>query len=427
MTAHSKTATKPSERSARHLLAQVVSFGTRGYDQQTRRRLRLINSLVLISIGMILGLFLVVSVFFLLSGKSPFSIGNLANLVACILLAVALFLHRFSDIAAPVYLVLLTVFFNTVHGFNQGASQGSHIVLLLALACVPFLFDPRQRILSFLSMSIIAAAYFYVDYFAPAIGANIEGRSETTIMTIRYLQLLMVILAIYFIVRHSVVVAENALNALQKEQDRSEFLLRNILPESVALRLKSEPDTLIADRHSDVVVIFVDIVGFTPRASQLSADDLVQFLNKVFSEFDALVEEHGLEKIKTIGDAYMVVAGMPDRLQDSVGCAAEFALAVIEKTQELSKALDEKIQVRIGMQSGDVVAGVIGTKKFAYDVWGDTVNTASRMESSGAPNRIQVTETVKIALDSRYKFAERGDIDIKGKGPMKLFFLTRQA
>lgn len=418
---------KSPEKQAHRILERIISFGTVGYDQQTRRRLRLINSVILILNTAALGLFFVVSVFFLMSGKSPFSIGNLASLVACVIISVAPFLHRFSDIAAPVYLLLAVLVLNTIHSFNQGAAQGSHVIFLLALACAPLFLGPNRRFLSFFSMLCMAVAYFYVEYYAPTIGVNIQGRSDADIQMIKSLQLLMVIFGIYFIVSHSVVVAENAMEAVQKEQDRSEGLLRNILPDSIALRLKSEPAKIIADRHRDVMVIFVDLVDFTPKASRLSAEALVQFLNRIFSEFDKLVEEHELEKIKTIGDAYMVVAGIPNVLPDNAGMGAEFALAVIEKTQELSKVLDGKIQVRIGMQTGDVVAGVIGSKKFAYDVWGDTVNTAARMESSGAPNRIQVTEAVKFALENRYEFAERGFVKIKGKGPMKLFYLMGRA
>lgn len=412
------------ETAVPRLLERVIFFGTENYDRQTRRRLRLLNSLVLITIVLSLGMFLVSFVYLLFSGKSPFSIGNQAVLVGCVLLGVAPFLHRLSDIAAPLYLVATTASLNTVHSFNQGSSQGSHVIFLLALACVPFLFGPQQRVLSFMSMLLLASAYFYVDYYAPAIGVNIKERSDSAIQVIRYLQMLMVILGIYFIVRHSVVVAEDALKALHHERERSERLLRNILPDSIALRLKLNPDTVIADRHHDVTVIFVDLVDFTPTASRLSAEDLVQFLNQIFSEIDTLVEQYGLEKIKTIGDAYMVVAGIPDTMVDNSGFAAEFALAVIAKTHALSKFFDQKVQVRVGMQIGDVVAGVIGKKKFAYDVWGDTVNIAARMEASGVSNRIQVTDTVRAALENRYTFTERGVVDIKGKGPMTLHFLT---
>ncbi|MEM8650385.1 MAG: adenylate/guanylate cyclase domain-containing protein, partial [Pseudomonadota bacterium] len=264
------------------------------------------------------------------------------------------------------------------------------------------------------------------DLRRKAIGPAIEDRPLFIIQTIKYLSMIIIFLAVYFTVRHALAVAENAENELQKERDRSEMLLQNILPDPIALRLKSDPEAIIADRHPDVAVLFADIVDFTPKAARLSPEELVQMLNRIFSEFDALVETHGLEKIKTVGDAYMVVAGIPDPVDDSTQAIAELALAIQDKTRELSEELGERIEVRIGIHTGEAVAGVIGTKKFAYDVWGDTVNTAARMEAFGTPNKIQVTEAVKDALYDRYRFAERGIVDIKGKGPMMLHFLEER-
>jgi len=205
-----------------------------------------------------------------------------------------------------------------------------------------------------------------------------------------------------------------------------ESLLLNILPEPIARRLR-KGERVIADRFDDVTLLFADIVGFTQLSNGLAAADLVDILNKVFSAFDELVQRYGLEKIKTIGDAYMVVGGLPERMDDHTARVADMAL---ELRDELARATSEagaEIHFRIGMHVGPVVAGVIGVTKFIYDVWGDTVNTASRMESHGLPDRIQVTEAVYERLRERYRFEPRGTVDVKGKGPMPTWFLVGRA
>jgi adenylate cyclase len=214
---------------------------------------------------------------------------------------------------------------------------------------------------------------------------------------------------------------------LQAEYGRSEMLLRNILPDPIALRLKAEPNGVIADRHEQVTVLFADIVDFTSKAIERPPEAVVELLNHVFSRFDALAEKHELEKIKTVGDAYMVVAGIPEAHEDGVAAIAEFALELIKETKEFSEETGETIEMRIGIHTGDAVAGVICTSKIAYDLWGDTVNTAARMEAFGVPNRIQITESVKDALEDRYNFEERGIVDVKGKGKMNLYFLKSRS
>ncbi len=416
-----------SVRPMRRVLSRVIAFGTEGYPAHTQRRLRLINSSILIANAILFGLFLAIETSHFVAGAPHFNVGNQVLVASVIALSISPFLHRFSDIAAPAYIFTIGMVITALNNFYQGTAQGSHYFSFLLLVSLPLLFGTQRHIVSLVAAFIVIAAFIYMDHFYPKIGVTIEGRSLETIQTIKYLQIFAIFAGIYFVVRHSFNVADNALAALQKEQDRSEGLLRNILPESIALRLKAEPGKIIADHHSDVTVIFVDFVGFTPKANRLSPEELVQFLNRVFSEFDDLVDIHGLEKIKTIGDAYMVVSGIPDSLSDNARVGADFALAVIERTKELSKELGEKVEVRIGMQRGDLVAGVIGKKKFAYDVWGDTVNVAARMESHGQPNRIQATETIKEALGDSYTLAKRGTVEIKGKGPMTLFYLTGRA
>lgn len=203
---------------------------------------------------------------------------------------------------------------------------------------------------------------------------------------------------------------------------QSEALLRNILPGKVAERLKRDPHT-IAEVHRDVTILFADIVQFTALTERLSPSALVDLLNEVFSAFDDLVVRFGAEKIKTIGDAYMAAAGLPEATASHAAIIAELALSMLETVDRMGRAKGFPIQLRIGVNSGTVVAGVIGKTKFSYDLWGDPVNTAGRMESHGVAGKIQVGETTFDLLKEKYNFEYRGIVDLKGKGPTKTWCL----
>jgi class 3 adenylate cyclase len=209
---------------------------------------------------------------------------------------------------------------------------------------------------------------------------------------------------------------------LDNEHARSERLLRNVLPDRIAERLKDGP-IAVAERFDEVTVLFADIVGFTPLSATLAPERVVELLNQVFTRFDELAARHRVEKIKTIGDAYMAVAGLPESRADHAEAAARMALDLRDAVAELSRATGCSLRIRIGLCSGPAVAGVIGIQKFAYDLWGDTVNTAARMESHGVPGEIHVTESTYLLLRERYTFADQGVIDVKGKGRMRTYFL----
>jgi len=209
---------------------------------------------------------------------------------------------------------------------------------------------------------------------------------------------------------------------LRLEKERSELLLLNILPEAIANRLKHD-SSVIAESFSEVTIMFADLVGFTSLSIKLQPIELVNLLNQIFSTFDELVEELGLEKIKTIGDAYMVAGGLPIPRIDHAEAIANLALAMLNVMQQFQLSIDEKLQIRIGINTGIVVAGVIGKKKFIYDLWGDAVNVASRMESHGIPGYIQVTEATYQRLKHQYLFEKREEIHVKGKGNMTTYFL----
>jgi class 3 adenylate cyclase len=217
---------------------------------------------------------------------------------------------------------------------------------------------------------------------------------------------------------------------LSREQEKSEALIRNVLPNPIAMRLRENPQSL-ADVYPDVSVLFADIVGFTGIASRIGPSDTVLMLNDLFSRFDEIAGRHGLEKIKTIGDAYMAVAGAPDSLADHARRAVAMGLDMLAVTRSFAAAEGEPLGLRVGVNSGPVVAGVIGRARLSYDLWGDTVNVASRMESQGVEGAIQVTEATMNAVRAAIagedgaplRIEDRGEIDVRGRGRMHTFLV----
>ncbi len=211
---------------------------------------------------------------------------------------------------------------------------------------------------------------------------------------------------------------------LEAEKNRSESLLLNILPKEIAMELTEHPDSTIAKEYPNVTVLFTDIVGFTKISGEMSAEEVVTMLNKMFSMFDERAQHEGIEKIKTIGDAYMAATGLTQK-QENDGAARmiHFAQGLLEDVKTFNENSNIKLLIRLGINSGPLVAGVIGKTKFIYDIWGDTVNVASRMESTGLPMKIHVTETTKTQTSSLFQYSENTEIDVKGKGMMKTYFL----
>jgi guanylate cyclase len=243
------------------------------------------------------------------------------------------------------------------------------------------------------------------------------------VVTFFVLNVMGVTVSAYAMLGYFVEQRERARIALEAEQERSERLLLNVLPGPIAERLK-RGSGVIAEHYDAVTVLFADLVGFTERTQVMPADELVALLDRIFSAFDHEADAQGVEKIKTIGDAYMVAGGLPERRPDHVEAVARVALAMRDEIASVATEPGcEWLAVRIGIDTGPAVAGVIGRRKFIYDLWGDTVNTASRMESHGLPGEIQVTEQVATALGPAFTLRPRGTILVKSKGPMTTFLL----
>lgn len=315
--------------------------------------------------------------------------------------------------------VLITATYVTIHPWAVGLASGGFrsglLPMLWALvgpAGALLLIGVRPALLNAALYVVMAVVSVALD---PLVAANAPDLPQAIHLTASLLSALVPGMMVLFI-------ALFLFRQVERARLQADTLLLNVLPAPVADRLRAGPVT-IADSYTDVTVLFADIVDFTRRSAAADARDVVNLLNAVFSDFDELADRHGLEKIKTIGDAYMVVGGLPQPRPDHTQAVVAFAVEMLTVLKRHSAWDGTAVGVRIGIHSGPTVAGVIGRRKFIYDLWGDTVNTASRMESYGLENVIQVTAAVRDKLNGAYAFEPRGPIDIKGKGPMMTYIL----
>jgi adenylate cyclase len=278
-------------------------------------------------------------------------------------------------------------------------------------------YGPRQAIAWFGAFLALVALSAAIDGVLPEPS---EGIPSWLVVAFFALNIFGPSITTFALLEHFVRSRDRAHRLLAAEQERSETLLLSIFPRPIAERLKVSQE-VIAERCEEVSVLFADITGFTPVAERLPAEEVVVLLDDIFSVFDGLVTRHGLEKIKMIGDGYMVAAGIPTPRADHADAAARLALAMRQALADLPVA--SGLSLRVGIDSGPVVAGVIGRTKFGYDLWGDTVNTASRMESHAPPGAIQVTERTYRRLDDGFVFERRTGVLVKGKGEMTTYVL----
>jgi class 3 adenylate cyclase len=318
-------------------------------------------------------------------------------------------LLRFSQAAMMTLLPFLLQW--TIGGYV--ASSAVSLWALVAAIGTLFFFTARESIpwfVAFLGLTLLSGL------LEPVVSQHAAVIPEGIRTAFFVLNVTGVSLTAYLLLQYAVRARDEAFA-------RSEGLLLNVLPKVIADRLKRDT-AIIAEAHEEVTVLFADVVDFTALTERTEPALVVALLNEVFSAFDALAGHHGLEKIKTIGDAYMVAAGLPEPRPDHAEAMAEMALDMVDALPPVCRPLGFDLSIRVGMDSGPVTAGVIGRHKFIYDLWGDTVNTASRMESHGRPGRVQVSEATYQRLRQRYDFEDRGEIEVKGKGRRRAYLLV---
>ena len=338
-----------------------------------------------------------------------------------IIMAVAMTIERIRGISF--WLVLLLTSLQFAWGTILLGPESLHFVWFIYIPLMAPLSAPKNKTIVWMLLSFIPTIIMFGwgGYFQGNGVVHLSSEHMVYIRNYNLLMLLIMALIASPVYAYSIVAFEML---VENEHARTESLLLNILPGEVIVRLKSGPN-IVADGFEKVTILFADIVDFTMLSKKLSPSDLVFVLDHIFSEFDHLAEKYRLEKIKTIGDAYMVVGGVPVADENHLHSILDMALEMngLMNSLNFDNLEGKKLQIRIGISSGPAVAGIIGKKKFAYDLWGDAVNTASRMESHGLPGRIQVTEEIVSAMETAYDFEYRGDIEIKGKGRCQVWFL----
>jgi adenylate cyclase len=388
-----------------------LRYGTGRYPEKIARRLRVVN----------------ITAWLVAFGEAMFAIKRPTDpdrftILIAICTALVPLLHRFGPVAAPVALILLVYVQATRIVLTVGTGDGVSLGFLLVAPVSIFVLGVERAWVAALLAILGAILAIYLNVTMPYSTGDLPLEALQINFTLNVVLNMATAFAVVFYVARQAARAEAL---VERERDRSDTLLANILPPVIAERLKDRSgDAEIADAYPDATVLFIDMAGFTALTGATTPDRLVRFLNEVYSRFDALVERYGLEKIKTSGDAYMVVGGVPEPLADHAAQVADFALAARDAMAGIADPLGRPMPVRVGIATGPVVAGVVGKRKFFYDVWGDAVNTASRMESTGEIGHIQVSPTTHALLVDRFDFTERGLIEVKGKGPMRTWFLV---
>lgn len=370
---------------------------------------------------------LIVSVFVLLNLPVMFFAGSnpifalVSAVYACLLLLTIALNGAGRSHLARMHFTFVSSLFLVTDSILVGNQANFHYFLVSEVLAIFFIFPAREkRIMGALAFSVASL------FVGLQIGSEFHSGFIRMPEEVRKVQAISVdigagllIIAFGYYIRSTYRTSELYLEA---EQHKSQKLLLNILPESIVRKLRESPDT-IAERFDHCTVLFSDIVGFTGIAKKMSAVEVVSLLNEIFSAFDDLAERHGLEKIKTIGDAYMVVGGLPEPDHLHAEKVARFAIDMLGVVKRYREENDVPLELRVGINTGAAVAGVIGKKKFIYDLWGDSVNTASRMESHGIPGQIQVTESTYALIKDKFNLELRGEIEVKGLGIVKSYLL----
>ena len=394
------------------LLSRIGAAGTQGYPPDTQRRLKILNMIAML-----------IAITTLIYAVQQ-SIADYHKMMPIILINVFLaalallvpFAHRISDIAGG--LLLVGAEFVALLAFTAYISRagGAHIQYFVA-AAAPFVVFGLQRLRLIIAMVVTAAGlHLFAWYYFRRPNALLP--LDDAFLNANYIQ---GVVTTFALIAASVYYAFSLAERAKAETDA---VLRNVLPDSVVERLKAHPKEPIADGFATASVLFADIKGFVSLARTLGPEATVALLNRLVSAFDALAEKHGVEKIKTIGDAYMVASGVPEERADHVEALASMALDMLATAQRIGYETGHAIDIRIGMAAGPMMAGVIGRRKFSYDVWGDPVNIASRLEQASEPGRILICPNCFDALAGLFQLEKRGAIEIKGVGSQETWYVT---
>ncbi|MGO4833047.1 adenylate/guanylate cyclase domain-containing protein [Rhizobiaceae sp. 2RAB30] len=396
-----------------------INYGTRDYPAKVARRLRVLN-MATWAAATFTGGFAIAQ---FLNPHPGVRTAAIVNTVFAALFALVPLLHRFNPLAGPLAFAALAYTAIFVLCAMVGTDSGMQMVYLMVTAIMILVLGAEStRLILFLG-ALAAVLIIALEVLVPP-DTGIQPWAYTfTGFVVGVVLDCVILFAIIFYALRDMARAEAT---AEREYERSETLLLNILPAGVAERLKGQTAPVIADKFESASILFADMAGFTARAGDTSPEELVRFLNRVFTGFDRLVEKHGLEKIKTSGDAYMVVAGVPASRPDHAAALADFALDMRDGASRLRDPSGRQVPIRIGMATGPVVAGVVGTRKLFYDVWGDAVNVAARMEQTGEAGAIQVSETTYALLRDGFALAARGPVDVKGKGRLNTWTLVER-
>jgi adenylate cyclase len=385
------------------------------YSDRIARRSRILNLTALMAVFVSAGFGFVQ----ILSTPQLWWTG-IINVVGAAIYASIPLLHRFGELLPPLTFIgtaYVSIF--TICWF-VGTGSGLQFYFLVAACLIVLQLGVDRIFLASILAAIAAGMVITLQFLVPRdTGAQPAWALSLSFVVTTISACVMVVTTVWYSVREIV----RAEAAMELEYERSEALLANILPSSIADRLKDPTRNIIADKYDDASVLFADIAGFTEQASDMEPDQLILFLDRLYGDFDALVDKHGLEKIKVSGDSYMVVSGVPQPRADHVEALAALALDMAEAAGLLKDSRGDALPLRIGLASGPVVAGVVGSRRFFYDVWGDAVNVASRMETTDSVGRIQVPEEVYRRLKDDFVLQERGVVQVKGKGPMRTWYL----
>ena len=404
----------PQLRAIGRGISRLAEAGTQGYPSEVKRRLMILNLISYLIVVSTL-VYAIQHAFLDYDKYKPIIWINIALVVTALAVPLS---HRFSEIAGALIIVISEWIALLAFAMFLGHTAGVQLQYFVG-AAAPFVVFGLKRmwlvIPIFLSgLALHLAAWFWFPQSAALIDAEHEIIDsiyvQAAITTVGLISA-----SVYYAFR----LAENA-------KAETENLLRNILPERIVERLKAKPDEAIADQFQDASVLFADVSGFVALARSLGAAATVSLLNEMVTEFDALAKQHGVEKIKTIGDAYMVASGVQEPQEDNLHRLARMGLDMLRVVETVAARRGVKLQMRVGLASGPVMAGVIGKQKFTYDVWGDAVNLAARLENLSQPGRILVCTRCKEILGPDFVFESRGRVDIKGVGEQETWFLTAQ-